>query len=800
MKKILTTLLSIIIATTFSISVAQAITIPWDRYIVGGLRTLYSIDKVLIGNTATTTSATLEVVGEIASGFYTATSTTATSTLPNISATQILINSDYITDFTGTNLSITNGVLNASGGGGSGTVGTSTNEIAGRLGMWTSNSATPALLGQVATTSLTLTGFPANIPTTLGALVGGSNTTWNWWGLATTSQPASSNLLVSNGTSGVFGVATGTISAGSSALTVTAGRSAIGGALSIDCATSGSGQNGCLSSTDWTTFNGKQATISATWPITLSGAAVGFNGLSTSTAAVIGNIPYFSGVNTFANVATTTASCGGTNTCTAFTVIGSSPITITGSGGSGGGSWSTTTSQVSGQLINYPNNDTDIVSIGSNSTTTAEFWVDPNSTETLVGIGTTSPYSMLSVAGQVVAQNYIATSTTATSTLPRLSITTGISILGEYFENFTTYVRSLFTAGTGINISSGSISATLGTSVTLTSEVDGTLPVANGGTGWAAIKSGYLPYGNGTSAISTSTNLFWDSSQSYLGIGTSTPSSRLTVSGVDSPDGQFQINYNSGGTYKNSRLAVDSTGNLKLWMDGTAFHSLTDNTIDLGLTGNRWGTVYTNNLSVLTESTLGTITSGTWNGTAITTSYGGTGATTLTGLLQGNGTGAITGITGTVGQFPYYNGASTLLATSTIYANTTSYVGIGSTTPFSKLSVVKGGAITVGENNIATSSTIALSWTDGNQQLVRIGTAAITINFSNYVDGQALKVIKCNPTSGTAGTITWGTQVLWPGGVEPGQTTTANKCDVWSFLATAATSTLKIFGNVASSF
>jgi hypothetical protein len=33
-----------------------------------------------------------------------------------------------------------------------------------------------------------------------------------------------------------------------------------------------------------------------------------------------------------------------------------------------------------------------------------------------IGIGTTSPYSLLSVAGQVVAQNYVATSTTATST------------------------------------------------------------------------------------------------------------------------------------------------------------------------------------------------------------------------------------------------------------------------------------------------------------------------------------------------------------------------------------------------
>lgn len=41
--------------------------------------------------------------------------------------------------------------INATAGAGSGNVSTSTNEIAGRLAYWTSNSATPALLGQVAT-------------------------------------------------------------------------------------------------------------------------------------------------------------------------------------------------------------------------------------------------------------------------------------------------------------------------------------------------------------------------------------------------------------------------------------------------------------------------------------------------------------------------------------------------------------------------------------------------------------------------------------------------------------------------
>jgi hypothetical protein len=72
-----------------------------------------------------------------------------------------------------------------------------------------------------------------------------------------------------------------------------------------------------------------QAPITATWPITLTGAAVGFNGLSTSTAAVIGNLTYFTGVNTVGNVATTAATCTTGASCTGFTVIGPSPISIT---------------------------------------------------------------------------------------------------------------------------------------------------------------------------------------------------------------------------------------------------------------------------------------------------------------------------------------------------------------------------------------------------------------------------------------------------------------------------------------
>jgi len=74
----------------------------------------------------------------------------------------------------------------------------------------------------------------------------------------------------------------------------------------------------------------------------------------------------------------------------------------TSGGGSGGGTWSTTTSNTAGQLINYPNNTTDIVNIGSNSTTTGKFWFDPNANLAIItsgklGIGTTTPFGLLSV-------------------------------------------------------------------------------------------------------------------------------------------------------------------------------------------------------------------------------------------------------------------------------------------------------------------------------------------------------------------------------------------------------------------
>ena len=93
-----------------------------------------------------------------------------------------------------------------------------------------------------------------------------------------------------------------------------------------------------------------------------------------------------------------------------------------GGGGSGSGSWATTTSNVPGQLINYSLNNTDIVTIGNSSTTSAPWWYNPNNFIGYLlgrfGIGTTSPSAPLAVnGGAYIGGSLHTTNVTATGTL-----------------------------------------------------------------------------------------------------------------------------------------------------------------------------------------------------------------------------------------------------------------------------------------------------------------------------------------------------------------------------------------------
>lgn len=196
--------------------------------------------------------------------------------------------------------------------------------------------------------------------TTIGtvSLAFGTTTSNIWAGIQTFTNPIVDGTftgLIGGNTGTTYAVATSTLTP-ASPLTGSFTQMTPTGSLGIQVANTS--QNGYLTSTDWNTFNNKGSgsvtSIATTWPITggtiTTTGTLGFNGLGTSTAAVVPNLAYFTGVNTFGNVATTSVTCSGTVACTTFTAIGPSPISIVGSSSGGSGTVSTSSSETATRI------------------------------------------------------------------------------------------------------------------------------------------------------------------------------------------------------------------------------------------------------------------------------------------------------------------------------------------------------------------------------------------------------------------------------------------------------------------
>ena len=81
---------------------------------------------------------------------------------------------------------------------------------------------------------------------------------------------------------------------------------------------------------------------------------------------------------------------------------------------------------------------------------------------------------------------------------------------------------------------------------------NGVLTVGVGGTGQSNITSGFIPFGQGSSPIGFSSNLFWDSTNFRLGIRNSSPQRAFDVTG--------SINCSSNIYFSNQLISTITTG------------------------------------------------------------------------------------------------------------------------------------------------------------------------------------------------------------------------------------------------
>jgi hypothetical protein len=101
-----------------------------------------------------------------------------------------------------------------------------------------------------------------------------------------------------------------------------------------------------------------------------------------------------------------------------------------------------------------------------------------------------------------------------------------------YFKNSSGVVTLLASSASAAPVTTISFGTTGLTPATATSgavTVAGTLAVANGGTGQTSFTAGQIHFGS----FSTSANLFWDNSNTRLGVGTNSPAVTFAVSSVD---------------------------------------------------------------------------------------------------------------------------------------------------------------------------------------------------------------------------------------------------------------------------
>ncbi len=394
-----------------------------------------------------------------------------------------------------------------------------------------------------------------------------------------------------------------------------------------------------------------------------------------------------------------------------------------------------------------------------------------------VGIGTTTPRSLLHVAGTDLS-SFTGTSNgllTVDGTSGNNSYYQAIDFNASVVNGRTTPLARIASQRTG----SGSY-LYFGTSNSYASGITNTAltinPSGNVGIGTTTPYAKLTVWGSGTGtnplsewvdSASTTIARILENGTAYfagnLGVGTTSPFRKFSVTAA-AANPQVAISYDDSTV---ASLQVDSTGDLIVTASGQNV-LLNDDNMLVCASGCPTSPTGAGKLYVETAAGIGTTTP----------------AAKLTIETQDSSTNFIQ--------------VASTTAQSIFVINANGNVGVGTSTPFAKFTVGANGAIATVENSLSDGATVAINWRDGNQQKVVLGGNR-TITFSNFIAGQILRLVVCQDGTGSR-TLTWPAVVRWQGGSAPTLTTTANSCDLVSFVATNATSSLVVFGAAALDF
>ena len=319
------------------------------------------------------------------------------------------------------------------------------------------------------------------------------------------------------------------------------------------------------------------------------------------------------------------------------------------------------------------------------------------------------------------------------------------------------------------------------------------LPVANGGTGLTSLTAGYIPFGAGTSAFNSSSNLFWNSSTNRLGIGTASPIGRITS--IDSATAKLVVGYDATTTdavvpiNKDPQIQVTGGGtsnnspNINLIQVGIGGVNIAQAASTLGLSATRGATAGTR-VAVANTDLLGEVayfgddgTNVRSRGTFIQSVVDTTTTAVSTGVIPARlvmGTTSNASIQFITNGGSYTGGSAVKTTNVRMTVDSSGNVGVGTASPVSKLQI---------------TDTVAITNTSGNQYLLMGNQDSSGTNKPTIIRSSNALLqfgIGDNWSSATGGTFTPYLNVAAAGNVGIGTASPSQKLDVQGNINTLA--------------